>query len=84
MLCLKIIEILKNPPVFFNFKSDLGYSILLTLVEKTWKKGISLLGTFVILREKRKKYIREICHHGGKSCPDCREINIFFPGPFFW
>ena len=48
------------------------------LLEKTWKKGSSFPGNFVILREKIKKYIREICHSGGKFCSACQEINIFF------
>ena len=49
------------------------------LLEKTWKKGSSFPGNFVVLREKIQKYIREICHSGGKFCPDCREIDTF-PG----
>ena len=44
------------------------------------RKFCNFEGNFVILREKMKKFIREICHAGGKSYPDCQEI-IFFSRP---
>ena len=46
------------------------------LLEKPGKES-SFPWNFVILREKIKKCIREICYAGGKFCPVCREINIF-------
>ena len=53
-------------------------------MEKIGKTESPLPGNFVIWREKIQKYIgetiphwREICPAGGKSCPACREINIF-------
>ena len=63
---------------------------LCSLVKKKKKKNVEegnliarkfsdFEGNLVSLREKLKKYIREICHPGGKSWSDCREINIF-PG----
>ena len=57
------------------------------LEKKTDKTGSSLPGNFVIWREKIKKYIcrrktiphwREVCPAGGKFCPACTEINIFY------
>ncbi len=54
-------------------------------LEKMSKSGISLQGNFLILTEKIKEYIREICYTGGKFGQtggkfwlSCREINIFF------
>ena len=61
------------------YLSQLLDSTLVTAGKKTWKKGSSLLGKFCDFEGKIKKYIREICHSGGKFHPDCREINIF-PG----
>ena len=50
---------------------------LLGKKKKTWK---ILPQNFVTLWEEMQKYIREICHAGGKFCPTCMEITIF-PGP---
>ncbi len=69
------------------------YRMLFATMSNKPKKGkiMNLLaGKFVILTEKIKKYIWEICHTGGKFCKTggkfllaCREINIF-SGPDCW
>ena len=40
------------------------------------EEGKLLLGKFCDFEGKNKKYIKEICHSGGKFGPDCREIII--------
>ena len=51
-------------------------------VEKKKKKnlgeGKQLPRRFCDFESEIKKYIREICHSGGKICSHCREINASF------
>ena len=41
-------------------------------------------GNFVNLREKIRKYLREICYSRGKFCSTCREIHIFQACPVWF
>ena len=53
-----------------DFQNEPPYDVYFGTNGQVWKKtsksGNSLPGNFVILTEKIKKHIREICHTGGK------------------
>ena len=70
------------PFLLFSLHTLVPSSLLsFPLLLKKWKRS-SIRRNFVVLNEKIQKYIRKISYAGGKFCPACRKIYIFFPSLF--